>query len=276
MADRVAGITPDTLSARLDIKNTPTELQSLAMSFNAMLDRLSSGYERLLQFSADLAHEVRTPIGVLIGQTQVTLAHTRNESEYKSVLESNLEELERLGRIAQNILFLAQADHERQDIERTTLNIREQLETIATYFEGIADERHLIFEVHAEGEMSANAIMSRRAISNVVVNAVRYAEPGTTIRLSGSEDTHGALIVIGNQGKPVAPDELSRLFDRFYRGDAARSEFTESSGLGLAIVQAIMRLHGGSVSASCSAHGWIEFTLRFAAAPAPPTPPPLP
>jgi len=280
MADRVAGISPDTLSARLDIKNTPTELQSLAMSFNAMLDRLSTGYERLLQFSADLAHEVRTPIGVLIGQTQVTLAHTRNESEYKSVLESNLEELERLGRIAQNILFLAQADHERQDIERTPLNIREQLETIATYFEGLADERNLSFEVNAEGEMVANAIMSRRAISNVVVNAVRYAEAGTTIRLTGSEDTQGAIIVIGNQGMPVAPDNLARLFDRFYRGDAARSEFTESSGLGLSIVQAIMRLHGGSASVSCSADGWIEFTLRFAAPPrlapthlAAPTPP---
>jgi two-component system heavy metal sensor histidine kinase CusS len=272
MADRVAGITPDTLSARLDIKNTPTELQSLAMSFNAMLDRLSTGYERLLQFSADLAHEVRTPIGVLIGQTQVTLAHTRNESEYKSVLESNLEELERLGRIAQNILFLAQADHERQDIERTPLNIREQLETIATYFEGLADERNLNFEVHAEGEMVANAIMSRRAISNVVVNAVRYAEAGTTIRLAGSEDAQGALIVIGNQGMPVAPDNLARLFDRFYRGDTARSEFTESSGLGLSIVQAIMRLHGGSAAVSCSADGWIEFTLRFAAAPRPAAP----
>jgi two-component system heavy metal sensor histidine kinase CusS len=267
MADKAAEITPNTLSARLDVKNTPTELQSLAVSFNAMLDRLSSGYERLLQFSADLAHEVRTPIGVLIGQTQVTLAHTRNESEYKSVLESNLEELERLGRIAQNILFLAQADHDRQEIERATLNIPEQLETIATYFEGLADERNLSFDVQAEGEMFANAIMSRRAISNVVVNAVRYAEPGTTIRLTGSEDAQGARIVIGNQGKFVSPEELGRLFDRFYRGDAARSEFTESSGLGLAIVEAIMRLHGGSASASCSADGWIEFTLRFAAAP---------
>ncbi|WP_213776556.1 heavy metal sensor histidine kinase [Caballeronia sp. dw_276] len=265
MADKAAEITPNTLSARLDVENTPTELQSLAVSFNAMLDRLSTGYERLLQFSADLAHEVRTPIGVLIGQTQVTLAHTRSESEYKSVLESNLEELERLGRIAQNILFLAQADHERQEIERATLNTREQLETIATYFEGLADERDLRFDVQAEGEMFVNEIMSRRAISNVVVNAVRYAKPGTTIRLTGSEDAQGARIVIGNQGERVSPEELARLFDRFYRGDAARSEFTESSGLGLAIVQAIMRLHGGSASASCSADGWIEFTLRFAA-----------
>jgi len=265
MADKAAEITPDRMSARLDVENTPTELQSLAMSFNAMLDRLSTGYERLLQFAADLAHEVRTPIGVLIGQTQVTLAHTRSEGEYKSVLESNLEELERLGRIAQNILFLAQADHERQQIERTRLDIREELGTIATYFEGLADERELKFDVKAEGTMFVNAIMCRRAISNVVVNAVRYAAPGTTIRLSGAQDERGACVVIGNQGKHVCALELTRLFDRFYRGDAARSEFTESSGLGLAIVQAITRMHGGSASATCTAEGWIEFTLRFAA-----------
>ena len=143
MAAKAAEITPDRMSARLDVANAPAELQSLAESFNAMLDRLATGYERLLQFSADLAHEVRTPIGVLIGQTQVTLAHTRSAAEYRSVLESNLEELERLGRIAQNILFLAQADHEAQQIERTRLVIREELETIRTYFEGIADERQI-------------------------------------------------------------------------------------------------------------------------------------
>jgi two-component system heavy metal sensor histidine kinase CusS len=263
MADKAAEITPDDMSARLDLKHTPTELQSLALSFNAMLDRLSTGYERLLQFSADLAHEVRTPIGVLIGQTQVTLAHTRSESEYRGVLESNLEELERLGRIAQNILFLAQADHERQQVERTRLVVREELETIATYFEGLADERGLRFDVDAQGVMFANAIMCRRAISNVVVNAVRYAAPDTVIRLSGREDEDGAQIVIGNWGKPVGDAELSRLFDRFYRGDSARSAFTESSGLGLAIVQAIMRLHDGSVGVTCSGDGWIEFTLQF-------------
>jgi two-component system heavy metal sensor histidine kinase CusS len=264
MAAKAAEITPNRMSARLDVANAPAELQGLAESFNAMLDRLATGYERLLQFSADLAHEVRTPIGVLIGQTQVTLAHTRSTGEYRSVLESNLEELERLGRIAQNILFLAQADHEEQQIERARLSIREELETISTYFEGIADERQITFDVQAEGEMVAHAIMCRRAIGNVVVNAVRYATPGTVVRLSGRADEEGASIVIGNQGKAISEEELTRLFDRFYRGDAARSEFTESSGLGLAIVQAIMRLHGGHASAACTRDGWIEFTLRFA------------
>jgi two-component system heavy metal sensor histidine kinase CusS len=182
------------------------------------------------------------------------------------VLESNLEELERLARIAQNILFLAQADHEQQQIERERLDIREELETIGAYFEGIADERRITFDIQAEGEMLANAIMCRRAIGNVVVNAVRYATAGTVVRLRGYADEQGASIVVGNRGAHIEKEELAKLFDRFYRGDAARSEFTESSGLGLSIVQAIMRLHGGVASAESTPDGWIEFTLRFPAA----------
>jgi two-component system heavy metal sensor histidine kinase CusS len=263
MADKAAEITPNRLSARLDVAHAPAELQSLAASFNAMLDRLEHGYERLLQFSADLAHEVRTPIGVLIGETQVALAHERNVAEYRGVLESNLEELERLARIAQNILFLAQADHGQQRIERERLDIREELETIGAYFEGIAEERRITFDIDADGEMVANAIMCRRAIGNVVVNAVRYATPGTVVRLSGHADEQGARIVVGNRGPRIGREELGKLFDRFYRGDAARSEFTESSGLGLSIVQAIMRLHGGSVTADCTRDEWIEFSLLF-------------
>ncbi|WP_250509808.1 heavy metal sensor histidine kinase [Caballeronia sp. GACF4] len=265
MADKAAEIAPDSMSARLDVAHAPQELQSLAASFNAMLDRLEHGYARLVQFSADLAHELRTPIGVLIGETQVTLAHERSVAEYRTVLESHLEELERIARIAQNILFLAQADHETQRIECEKLDIRDELDNLAAYFEGIAEERHISFDIEASGQIVANAIMCRRAVGNVVVNAVRYASAGTVVRLSGHADADGACIVVGNRGARIEDAELARLFDRFYRGDAARSEFTESSGLGLSIVQAIMRMHGGSASARCTQNGWIEFELRFPA-----------
>jgi two-component system heavy metal sensor histidine kinase CusS len=263
MAGKAAEISPNRMSTRLEVAGAPAELQSLTASFNAMLDRLEHGYERLLQFSADLSHEVRTPIGVLIGETQVALAQERSVAEYRGVLESNLEELERLSRIAQNILFLAQADHGQQRLDRERIDIRRELEAIVEYFEGVADERGVAFQVDATGELLANAIMCRRAISNVVVNAVRYAQAGTVVRVSGHADAAGACIVVGNRGPRIEREELARLFDRFYRGDAARSESTESSGLGLSIVQAIMRLHDGSVSADCTPDGWIEFTLRF-------------
>ena len=268
MADKAAEISPNRMSARLEVAGAPAELQSLAASFNAMLDRLEHGYARLLQFSADLAHEVRTPIGVLIGETQVALAQERSVAEYRTVLESNLEELERLARIAQNILFLAQADHGQQRIDRECIDIRDELAAIAEYFEGIAEERGITFRIDAGGDMQANAIMCRRAIGNIVVNAVRYADAGTVVLLRGFADATGASIIIGNRGPLVERAELARLFDRFYRGDAARSDATESSGLGLSIVQAIMRLHDGSVSADCTADGWFEVTLHFPWVPA--------
>lgn len=263
MAAQTSEITPEQLSIRLDVSAAPQELQQLALSFNAMLDRLATGYERLLQFSADLAHEIRTPIGVLIGQTQVTLALDRDVAEYRHVLESNLEELERLGRIAQNILFLAQADHKSVAIERSTLRIHDELEMIQSYFEGVADERGLQFELTADGFMEVNPIMCRRAISNVVVNAVRYALPDTAIRLSGTQTPQGAIITVGNRGNPITQEHLAKLFDRFYRGDASRSEYTESSGLGLAIVRAIMVLHGGTANMTCTDDGWVEVRLVF-------------
>jgi two-component system heavy metal sensor histidine kinase CusS len=262
MAARAADVTPENLAIRLDVGAAPAELQTFAASFNAMLDRLTVGYQRLLQFSADLAHELRTPVGVLIGQTQVLLVHPRSAGEYRQVLESNLEELERLARIAENILFLARTDHERQglpDAARTAMPLEDLLGTIGEYFEGLAEERDLHFDIAASGVVRADALMCRRAINNVVVNAVRYATPGTRITLRGSE----GRIVIGNQSERIPDADLARLFDRFYRRDPSRSASTESSGLGLAIVHAIMRVHGGGVWIQCDARGWITVTLDF-------------
>jgi two-component system heavy metal sensor histidine kinase CusS len=264
MAARAAEITPANLSVRLD-EQARGELGVLARAFNAMLDRLAHGYERLSQFSADLSHEVRTPIGVLIGQTQVILAHPRQAVEYQTVLESNLEELERLSHMAQNILFLAHADHARLHMACTNLQLKHELDTVTTYFEGLADERRLSFSIQASGQLHANDLMCRRAIGNLVVNAVRYATPGTTIHIDGREDRTGTTIAIRNQGEVLDEATLARLFDRFYRGDAARSEYTESSGLGLSIVRAIMGLHRGRVDVSGDMHGWITFTLFFPA-----------
>lgn len=281
MSERAAQITPKQLTTRLP-EDAPTELRRLAHAFNAMLDRLAEGYERLTQFSADLAHEIRTPIGVLVGQTQVALAQPRTADEYQALLESNLEEFERIGRIAENILFLAQADHAGLAIDAVPLDLARELETVAEYFEGIAQERDLRFDIDASGTVHAQAMLWRRAISNLVVNAVRYAEANTVIRLrargdstdatqnAGQDDGQdgidgpaGAEISVENIGATLAPEQLDRLFDRFYRGDAARSVSTESNGLGLAIVKAIMGLHGGSVDAACPDIGVIRFTLRF-------------
>ncbi|MFL9857771.1 heavy metal sensor histidine kinase [Paraburkholderia madseniana] len=263
IATRAAQISPASLSVRLDSEAAPVELRQLTHAFNAMLDRLADGYQRLSQFSADLAHEIRTPVGALIGQTQVTLAKPRDADEYQQLLESNLEELSRLSHIAENILFLAHADHAALSIDREPVDLRDELVRIADYFEGLADERGMRFTVEARGVASANPMLCRRAINNLVVNAVRYGASDTVVRLSGTQDEQGATVVVENDGAPIPGEQLDRLFDRFYRGDAARSEFTESSGLGLAIVKAIMHLHGGTARVVCPVPGVVRFELRF-------------
>ncbi|MGF6903266.1 heavy metal sensor histidine kinase [Paraburkholderia sp. GAS348] len=264
IAARAAQISPASLSVRLDSEAAPVELRQLTHAFNAMLDRLADGYQRLSQFSADLAHEIRTPVGALIGQTQVTLAKPRDVDEYQQLLESNLEELSRLSHIAENILFLAHSDHAALSIDREPVDLREELVRIADYFEGPADERGMRFTVEAQGVASVNPMLCRRAINNLVVNAVRYGANDTVVRLSGTQDEQGAtVVVVENDGAPIPDEQLDRLFDRFYRADAARSAFTESSGLGLAIVKAIMHLHGGTARVVCPVPGVVRFELRF-------------
>ncbi|MGO4326121.1 heavy metal sensor histidine kinase [Cupriavidus sp. 2TAF22] len=263
IAARAAEIGPASFTVRLDEHGAPAELHGLVRAFNAMLDRLGEGYERLSQFSADLAHEIRTPVGALIGQTQVTLSKARRPEEYQELLESNLEELSRLGNIAENILFLAQADHARLTIEHAAVPLQAELNKIAEYFEGPADEKGMRFEIAAEGTLWANPLLCRRAINNLVVNAVRYGTPGTVIRLSGVHQAGGTVVAVENQGDDIPQEQLHRLFDRFYRGDVARSQVAESNGLGLAIVKAIMTLHGGQAEATCPAPGRLRFALHF-------------
>ncbi|MBY3527012.1 heavy metal sensor histidine kinase [Rhizobium laguerreae] len=263
MATRAAEIHPGQLHVRLDVLHAPTELRALAGAFNAMLDRLTDGYQRLSQFSADLAHEIRTPLGVLIGQTQVTLAQPRTVDEYKSVLESNLEEFEHLNRLSENMLFLARADEGRQPVDKVTVDMDRELHKIADYFEGLALERDMRFSIEAAGVANVSVDLFRRAVGNLVVNAIRHGREGTTVRLRAASAGDKAIIEVENEGVSLSPDQFDRLFDRFYRVDAARSGSSSSHGLGLAIVDAIMRLHAGLADISCPEEGMIRFRLSF-------------
>ncbi|WP_288392595.1 heavy metal sensor histidine kinase [uncultured Herbaspirillum sp.] len=272
MSQRAAQITPDRLSTRLEQEGMPAELRRVALSFNAMLDRLEAGYDHLAQFSGDLAHEIRTPINVLMGQSQVALGQRRSPEDYEQLLESNVEELQRLARIVENILFLAQADHSTLAVECSALDLQEELAKIIDYFEGIADERGMHFALQAQGVCQANLDMWRRAVSNLIINAVRYGEPDSIIRIQAEGDASGSRILVDNRSGNVTPQVMARMFDRFYRGDRSRSALTESNGLGLAIVKAIMALHRGTATVECPQPGWIRFSLRFpSVAAAPPT-----
>ncbi len=263
MAAQAESIHPATLSTRLSEQGAPAELHQVIRSFNAMLDRLADGYQRLSRFSADLAHEIRTPVNALMGHCQVALYQRRSAQEYESVLVRNSEELERISRMVENILFLARAGEAQSAIAPAPLPLEVELQRIADYFEGLAEERGLVLRCRGEGTVQADAMLLRRALSNLVDNAIRYADADSEIILSGRRHLNGWLIEVINQGPPIPQNHMDKLFDRFYRVDDARTSSGNASGLGLSIVQAIMKLHRGAAGVSCGPEGKICFSLFF-------------
>lgn len=263
IAAHAANITPERLDSRMDSADTPVELQQLSDAYNAMLDRLAKGYQRLTQFSADLAHEIRTPIGSLMGHCQVALRQPRSEDDYQTLIASNLEELERISRIVESILFLARADEAQSVVDRQPLSLRDESQRIVGYFEGLAEERQMTLQATGDGTVYADSVLLRRALSNLVSNAIRYADEGSAILMRAVAADGGWRIEVENQGPVLGDEILRKLFDRFYRGDASRHQSSDSYGLGLAIVVAIMQLHGGDVSVEQPKPGTIHFSLFF-------------
>lgn len=263
MAAHAADISPARLDSRMRSENTPVELQQLSDAYNAMLDRLANGYQRLTQFSADLAHEIRTPVGSLMGHCQVALRQVRSADEYQALLASNLEELERISRIVESILFLARADEAQAVVERQPLCVHDEMERVAEYFEGLAEERQIRLLISGDATLSADPLLLRRALSNLVANAIRYADHGSEVLIGVTTVQTHCRIEVENKGPTLSDSALSKLFDRFYRGDASRHQTSDSNGLGLAIVAAIMQLHGAEASVAQPRPGSIRFALSF-------------
>jgi two-component system heavy metal sensor histidine kinase CusS len=267
MAQKASAVTTSRLATRLDASAEPTELRELAEAFNGMLARLQDSFSRLSEFSADLAHDFRTPISNLVGQTEVTLAHARTVQEYETLLESNLEEYDRLARMIENMLFLARADHAQVAMEVRLLDARAELDKVAEYFEAVAADREVSLTLTGAAAVRADQTLLRRAVTNLVDNALRHAPVGSHVVLAVERAAEGTRISVANGGSGIPPDALPHIFGRFYRADPARSNSAASTGLGLAIVDTIMRLHGGNATARSDA-GQTVLELMFPFRPA--------
>ena len=269
IGNQAAAVVPSQLDTRLTLQGAPRELADLLASLNAMLTRLQDGFARLSQFSADLAHDFRTPLANLVGQTEVTLAHPRTVEEYRSVLESNLEEYARLSHMIEDMLFLARADHARVALSIAPLDARHEVQVLVDYFEAVAADRDITIDVRGDAQLRADATLLRRAINNLLDNALRHTPAGARIDVAIELMPQGIAITVGNPGAGIPAPALPLLFERFYRGDPSRAQSgaqsSQSTGLGLAIVKTIMDLHGGSVQASSPPGGRTEFRLVFPA-----------
>ena len=262
LAARAAAIDVQHLHLRLDAAQQVSELRQLSDALNQMLARLEDGFGRLSRFSEDLAHEMRTPLNNLMGQTQLALQKPRSVEDYQALLASSQEEYERLARMIDNMLFLARAERPDAVLIREPIALHEAVAQLCDYFEGMAEERGIVLVNEADGALAADPQLLRRALANLLANALRYGSADSPVRIASQRQGSHVNISVTNQGEPMAPEHLPRLFDRFYRCDPSRAQPGDSGGLGLAIVRSIMQLHGGAVRVESSAAGTC-FTLSF-------------
>ncbi|AJW43464.1 MULTISPECIES: heavy metal sensor histidine kinase [Ralstonia] len=263
LIQQVHRINVERLSYRVDAPSAPTEVHEIGVAFNAMLERLESGYERLYCFSADLAHDLRTPLNNLIGHTEVALSREREAADYVTLLEDNLAEYQRLSRLIDSMLFLARADAATVELDRVPIELSSELSKLASYFAVLGEDTGVKIEVSASGSVSADLSMFRRAVGNLLSNAVRHADNGSIVGLNCERDEDAVTVHVLNQGIPIPDENRERVFDRFYRGDQARSYSDQSTGLGLAIVRSIMELHAGIASVATLPGNVTRFSLRF-------------
>jgi two-component system heavy metal sensor histidine kinase CusS len=242
-------LSPGDLSRRLQTDTLAPELSKLADSFNGALARLEAAYQQLEAFNADVAHELRTPLGNLIGQTQVTLSRERSTTELKEALHSNLEDVERLRAIVNDMLFLARADRGERAPNRVEVSIAQEVAHAVEYLEFIFEEAGVKVRIEGDAQASIETSLFRRAVTNLLQNAVQHAPRGAEIVVVVLQQPGAIRVSVQNTGPGIAREHLSRLFDRFYRVDSSRSGSRENHGLGLAIVRAVATMHGGTVFA---------------------------
>jgi two-component system heavy metal sensor histidine kinase CusS len=256
--ERAQGIAPESV---------PRELSSLAVSFNEMLRRVDESFQRLANFNADIAHELRTPITNLMTQTQVAVTKARTVDEYREVLYSNIEEYERMAQMVGDMLFLAQRDADASPAEVTEIDLAAEIRALFEYYEGWAEERGVSLALDGSGTAVGDRRMLQRALGNLLSNAVRHCAAGGTVRVELEPLGGGSLrISISNPGTGIAPEHLPKLFDRFYRVDASRRRTSEGAGLGLAIVKSIVEAHGGSIAVA-SEQGLTTFQITLGGRP---------
>lgn len=251
------------LALRLPVKDLPHELSELASTMNIMLDRLDGGVQQLSQFSDDLAHELRTPIGNLLGKAQVTLARERPIEQYKDVLEASIEELTRLNRIINDMLFLAHVSQPDSQIPLKAVSLADEAKRVSELFEFSSEQKDISLQVHGWGTIMADRLMVQRALSNVLSNAIRHSPQGQQVEIGIERHGDEIYMWVENRGSGIEQAHLPHLFERFYRVGSGRSRLEGGTGLGLAIVKSIMHAHGGRVEVSSELNGMTRFSLIF-------------
>jgi two-component system heavy metal sensor histidine kinase CusS len=217
-----------------------------------------------VNFNADIAHELRTPITNLMTQTQVALSRARTIDEYREILYSNMEEYERMAQMVGDMLFLAQADSGTNKRESIEVDLAAEVRSLFDYYEGWAEESGVSLAVEGDATVAGDRLMLQRALGNLLSNAVRHTPSGGTVRVVLARSEDRATVSVENPGQPIMAGDLPKIFDRFYRPDPSRQRRGEGAGLGLAIVKSIVEAHNGIIEVASDENG-TRFEITFPA-----------
>lgn len=266
---RMAGVMEHVGSSTLNQRISgafPSELSVLAASFNAMLQRLEDSFARLSRFSADIAHELRTPIHNIRGTVEVTLNKPRSPQEAQAMLAPCLEECERMGRLIDNLLFVARAENPQTQIARQRVDVMSELGKVQEFFEAAAAEAGVTIAVApASGAVEAelDRLLLQQAVCNLVENALAHTPRDGRVTLGAHRENGHVQVEVVDTGCGIPAEHLPLVFERLHRVDPSRSKNTGGTGLGLAIVKSIATLHRGTVSVESKPSIGSRFTLTL-------------
>ena len=247
--NHVYSVTAERLKDKMPDFVVPSEIEELQSAVNDMLERLDESFRKLSDFGADLTHELRTPINNLMIQTEVILRKERDPEEYQTLLFSNMEEYQRLAKTIDDMLFLAKTDRGLVLPNIQFINAKKITEDLIEFYYVLSSEEEIDLKSIGEVSFYGDPLMIRRAVSNLISNAIRHTKSQGSVIVSLEEVDDDILIEVMNTGDPI-PDDISLdLFRRFYRVSSDQlSKGHEGYGLGLAIVKAIAAAHGGETS----------------------------
>lgn len=255
IVEQVSRVSANELNTRLDPDSVPIEIKELAISFNDLLQRMEEAFNRLSNFSDDIAHELRTPVTNLMTQTQVAISQARSVEEYQEILYSNVEECERMAQMINDMLFLAKADNGLTPPNAEEIDLTNEIRNLFDYYEALAEEQQVSLKLEGSSHIKGDRLMLRRALNNLISNAIRHTAPNNAVTVRLDTKNNKTYITVQNPGTPLTPEHLNKIFDRFYRVDPSRQRSGEGAGLGLAIVKSIVEAHGGEITATSDESG---------------------
>jgi heavy metal sensor kinase len=265
--DRIARTAQDMtvhrLNARISADNTDEEFRRLIGVINGMLERLDMSFHQATRFSADAAHELKTPLAILQAQIERSLQRAQDESPEQREYAEQLDEVQRLKIILQKLLLLSQTDAGQLQLCADDFNLAEQVRTTADDIEILAPDRTVIMDAPAELMTKGDAHLINQILENLISNAVKFGEEGGRIEIKAARQNESAVVTVANSGIPIPPEDQERIFERFYRIDPSRSRQTEGTGLGLSLARELARAHGGDLTLNPGDGKMTRFTLRL-------------